>query len=138
MSAAYALLVRCAYLPGDAAAAQSLAEKAAGFQEWDALIPLAESHSMSPLLYVHLQQIDAPLPPDVKLQLQGLFLRHKRANEIRLARLAEILAVLEAENIPMMVLKGGVLVSLIYPAPGLRPMSDLDILVPPEQAVAVQ
>ena len=129
MSAAYALLVRCAHLPGDAAAAQALAEKAAGFQEWDALIPLAESHSMSPLLYVHLQQIDAPLPPNVKLQLQGLYLRHKRANEIRLARLAEILAVLEAEHIPVMVLKGGVLASLIYTAPGLRPINDNYIMV---------
>ena len=138
MSEAYRLLVRCAHLPENVAATRALAETVSRFQDWDDLIPLAEAHSMGPLLYTHLQQIDIPLPPNVKLQLQGLFLRHKRANEIRLARLAEILAVLEAENIPVMVLKGGVLASLIYPAPGLRPMNDLDILVAPEQVITVE
>lgn len=138
MSDAYQVLVRCAHLPGDAAAAQKLAETMNGFQEWDALIPLAEAHSMSPLIYTHLQQLGQPLPPTVKLQLQGLFLRHKRANEIRLARLAQILVVLEAEQIPVIVLKGGALAPQIYPAPGLRSMSDLDILVPPEQVFTVQ
>lgn len=138
MSTAYALLVRCAHLPGNAAAAQKLTQTVNGFQAWDALIPLAEAHSMGPLLHTHLRQSSVPLPPHVKLQLQGLYLRHKRANEIRLARLAGILAVLAAETIPVIVLKGAVLAPLIYPEPGLRPMSDLDILVPPAQAAKVQ
>ncbi len=137
MNDAYRLLVRCAHLPGDAVAAQKLAETVDSFQAWDALIPLAEAHSLSPLLYTHLQSLDT-LPPNTKLQLQGLFLRHKRANEIRLAGLAQILAVLEAEQIPVIVLKGGALAPQIYPAPGLRPMSDLDILVPPAQVFTVQ
>jgi hypothetical protein len=137
-AAAYRLLVRCAHLPGNAAADQTLAETIAGFQDWDALLPLAERHSLGPLFYAHIQQLGFVLPPPVRLQFQGLFLRHKRANEIRLARLAEILAVLEAQQIPVIVLKGGALAPQIYPAPGLRPMSDLDILVPPEQVFIVQ
>lgn len=138
MSDAYRLLVRCVHLPGNAQADEALANMAADFQMWDALVPLAEAHSMGPLLYTHLQRVDCAIPPSIKLQLQGLFLRHKRANDIRLTRLAEILALLDSAGIPVIVLKGGVLASLIYPAPGLRPMSDLDILVSPGQATAVQ
>lgn len=135
--AANHLLVRSAHLPGNPAADEKLALMIANFQEWDELIPLAEAHSLAPLFYTHCQQLAIPLPSQVKLQLQGLYLRHKRANEIRLARLAEILTVLHEAQIPVIVLKGGVLASLVYPTPGLRPMSDLDILVPPEKAAAV-
>jgi hypothetical protein len=138
MNRAYVLLVRCAHLPGDANLAKEFAESTIDFQDWDTLISLAETHSMSPLLYMHLQEADAASPPPIKLQLQGLFLRHKRANEIRLSRLAEVLAVLAEKAIPVIVLKGAALAPLIYPTPGLRPMSDIDILVPPEQASDVQ
>lgn len=138
MSNPYRLLVRAAHLPGNTQADQALVEEVAGFQDWEALIPEAENHSLAPLLYTHFRQLDVNIPANVKLQLQGLFLRHRRANEIRLSRLAEILAILNTENIPVIVLKGGALAEIIYPEPGLRPMKDLDILVPPEQATQVQ
>ena len=134
---AYRLLVRCAHLPGNPRADHALAEMASSFQAWDDVIPLAEAHSMAPLVYTHFKQLDLSISSSAKLQLQGLYLRHKRANEIRLARLSGILTLLKAGNIPVIVLKGGVLAYRIYPAPGLRPMNDLDILVPPNKAEAV-
>ena len=41
-----------------------------------------------------------------------------------------ILALLEREQVPVMLLKGAALVEAVYPHPGLRTMVDLDLLVP--------
>jgi hypothetical protein len=62
--------------------------------------------------------------------LQGLYLRHRHANQVRTRVLRDVLAAYDAAGIQALVLKGAVLSHLVYPEPGLRPMSDLDILVP--------
>ncbi len=138
MNDPYHLLVRAAHLPGNLHADQAFAEAADSFQDWDSIVLEAERHSLAPLLYTHLRQLDTTIPANVKLQLQGLFLRHQRANDIRLSRLAKILTILDTEKIPVIVLKGAALAHVVYPAPALRPMKDLDILVSPQQAEQVQ
>ena len=126
----YALLVLCARLRGNLPFYSHLRTNLAAFTDWDTLIALAEAHSLAPLLYHHVRQGDAPIPSDSYLQLQGLTLRHRQANVIRLQVLVNILELLETANIPVLVLKGGALAPTVYPQPGLRPMNDLDLLVP--------
>jgi hypothetical protein len=63
------------------------------------------------------------------VRLQALYVRHRRANGIRLAALREILDALEAHHIQARVLKGPPLMDLVYADPALRPVSDLDLLV---------
>jgi hypothetical protein len=48
-------------------------------------------------------------------------------------RLGEVLRVLEERSIPAMLLKGAALLTLVYRDPGLRPMTDVDLLVRREQ-----
>ena len=126
----YALLVLCARLDGDRPFYNQLQTTLATFTDWPNLITLAEAHSLAPLLYHHLHQCDVPIPSDIRLKLQGLTLRHRQANAIRLNVLDNILQLLGTANIPVLVLKGGALAPTIYPQPGFRPMNDLDLLVP--------
>ena len=61
---------------------------------------------------------------------QGLYARHRHANRVRTRVLRDILGAYQVADIPVLVLKGAALSHLVYPEPGLRPMSDVDILVP--------
>lgn len=67
-------------------------------------------------------------------ELQGQWAkRHGRWVEREFAQrkaLADVGAVLSGAGIDYVVLKGGALALAAYPAPGLRPMRDIDILVP--------
>jgi len=55
---------------------------------------------------------------------------------IRLRVLGEIIRELRAAGIETLVLKGAALAQWVYPEPGLRPMSDLDLLTRPAEAHA--
>lgn len=105
---------------------------------WDGLAPQAERHGLGPLLYTHLQAAHVAMPDPVKRELQGLYLRHRRANQVKAQVLAEILTAYRAAGIDSLVLKGAALAHLVYPEPGLRPMRDVDILIRKSQAGQAQ
>lgn len=125
----YRFLALCARAECRAAHCRQLAQEAARFAEWDKVSALAETHGLAPLLYVHLKAVGVQPPPVVRRELQGLYLRHRRANQIRTHVLGDVLAATSAAGIQAVVLKGAALSHIVYPEPGLRPMSDLDILV---------
>jgi hypothetical protein len=93
---------------------------------------------LASLCYRHWRAADVTVPTETRRLVQGLYLRHRRANDIRLKSLGQLLGVLRAAAIPVLVLKGAALASLVYPEPGLRPMRDLDLLVKPADAHRVQ
>jgi hypothetical protein len=115
-----------------------IAQAAAQLREWEGVAAQAEAHGLAPLLYVHLKGAGVQLPLAVKRELQGLYLRHRHANQVRTRVLHDVLAAYQAAGIPALVLKGAALFYLVYPEPGLRPMSDLDILVPESEAGRAQ
>jgi len=125
----YQVLAHCARAECDAAHTHQLAQQLSEFTEWEGISAQAEAHGLGPLLYVHLKAAGTLLPPTVKRELQGLYLRHRQANRVRTRVLGEILAAYNAAGIQALVLKGAALSHLIYPEPGLRPMGDLDLLV---------
>ena len=106
--------------------------------DWTKIVAQAERHGLGPLLYTQLKAADVTPPTPIKRELQGLYLRHRQANQIRTRILAEILTTCEAANIQVLVLKGAALAHLIYPQPGLRPMRDIDLLVKKSQAYQAQ
>lgn len=61
--------------------------------------------------------------------LAGLYVRNRRANQVRTQALVRVLGAFCQAGIEALVLKGGALMHLLYPDPALRPMSDLDLLV---------
>ena len=114
-SSTYLLLINCARVADDPAHYDFLAQQAGTFTAWDCLAAEAEAHGLAPLLYSRLQAAGISLPLAVKRELQGLTLRHRLANQIRMQALAEILTTFETAGIPALVLKGAALAHLLYP-----------------------
>jgi hypothetical protein len=104
---------------------------------WTALAGEAEAHGLAPLAHFCLQRPDAP--PDATMQqLDALMLRHRLWHRERTIVLKEILEAFQRASIDTIVLKGAALAWTIYPSPALRPMSDVDLLVPPAAAPTAQ
>jgi hypothetical protein len=126
---AYQVLAHCARAEVDPALTHQLARLLSEFSGWEEISAQAEMHGLGPLLYVHSKATGTPLSPTVNRELQGLYLRHRQANRLRTGVLREVLAAFSAAGIQALVLKGAALSHLVYPEPGLRPMSDVDLLV---------
>jgi hypothetical protein len=90
------------------------------------------SYRMLPLLYwnLHAQGIDHPLMN----RLKGVHRRAWYENQILFHEMAPILEGFHKAGIRTMLLKGAALALRHYENQGLRPMRDIDILVPEEQA----
>ncbi len=126
--ACYRLLALCARASGHDALYAELTRQLANFHDWQELIAQAEIHGMAPLLWHHIQQSGAGIPVDVARTLKGLYLRHRRNNQVHAQVLLEIVDLLQAADIHPLVLKGLGLAYSLYPDPALRPISDLDLL----------
>lgn len=122
------LLLRAALLPG-----------AAGVRAWAELRPRLDldrldgaSVRMLPLLAHNLGRLGIRDP--VRARLAGVH-RHSWASVQRLLHLlSRVLERLHVAGIPTLVLKGAALARQYYPDVGLRPMSDVDVMVPEPQA----
>ena len=84
---------------------------------------------MGPLLWRHLTQTEMSIPKQTARQLYGVYVRYRDRNRIMLDELTRIVQALEEANIDVLVLKGPALISMLYEDIGLRPLSDLDLLV---------
>lgn len=117
---------------------ERLLEKCQHFHGWEMMPDRAEMHGLGPLLYQHIQDAGVMPPASSRRALQGLYLRHRHANAVREQVLGEIVSAYASARIQVLVLKGAALAHLVYPQPGLRPMRDIDLLVPEHQALAAQ
>jgi len=102
--------------------------------DWPRVAREALAHRVTPLVLEALQSsgvlADRSVPPTIVAELR-LQRRRQVALAVRLdAALAEILPALRAVGAPVIVLKG-LAVAQLYPAPALRPRSDLDLLIDP-------
>jgi len=132
----YPLLQLCARRDPHPIQQERLAKACAGFNTWDDLIRQAETHGMAPLLLRHLLAADIDLPDDFLRSLRLLALRHRQTNVLLSEALGKILTLLETEGFRVLVLKGAALCQTLYPEPGLRPMRDIDLLLPWDEALA--
>lgn len=67
-----------------------------------------------------------------RLQVSAMFIAAQQMNMMR--ELERLLKIFQDADIPVMLLKGAALRTSIYTRPDLRPMSDLDLLVKPQDA----
>ena len=102
---------------------------------WDAVLFFAELHSVAPLLHYHLRHFDGLglIPPEARRRLLQLSHRAGYQNRHFSQALRELLEVFAEASIPVIVLKGLSLVELIYRNLSLRPLIDLNILIPSEK-----
>lgn len=102
--------------------------------QWPTITRLALQHGLAPMLHWTLKRAGCDL--DANSAWQPLVqARYQTAIDWALKERAqlEIDAALRAAGIPAIWLKGSVLARTVYPEPSLRPMTDLDVLVPYEQ-----
>jgi len=120
-------LLRGSQDPGAAAAARAPAQR-----DWNEISALAVRHGVGPLLHRALQSGAAPtgVPGPVRARIA----EERRATAFRnlrnIGEFERIACALRARGIPVIPLKGLHLADLVYGDISLRPMSDLDILVP--------
>jgi hypothetical protein len=98
----------------------------------DRLVRLAWLHRVSPLVHAHRERLGLPA------EARGLFRKATMATLHRNLQLAAELKIalraLTAADIPVILLKGAHLMDAVYGNPALRPMSDIDLLIRPEDA----
>lgn len=99
---------------------------------WGQVVKSAEENAVAPLLYASLKRLgrESELPVEYNERLRVEYIRSDTANWLALQELQVLLAEFEKAQIPVVVLKGGALATTLYPEPSLRPMSDLDLLIP--------
>jgi hypothetical protein len=105
---------------------------------WDRLPHDAEAQHLAPLLDLALRREALGAPDSVVQQIRALALRHAAWHRARTAVIAEMFDAFDRVSIEALVLKGAALAWMIYPAPALRPMSDIDLMVRPEAAARAQ
>jgi hypothetical protein len=86
-----------------------------------------------PLLYQNLKRIG--IGHELIGRFKGIHRRAWYENQMALHRLSGLLQFFHEAKIPTLILKGAALALLYYKDIGLRPMADLDVLVPADRAV---
>ncbi|RPI71217.1 MAG: hypothetical protein EHM47_10720 [Ignavibacteriales bacterium] len=108
----------------------------AAWKEWKGIIDFDKidpgSYRLLPLLYNNLIKNEVK---DKKLDmLKGIYRRTWFENQILSYQVVKILDIFNNSGIKTLVLKGIALINIYYRDYGLRPMSDIDILIPTEKA----
>jgi len=124
------LLVACVSLQPRDAALHRLAELSEA--EWEEILRRAHRHDLIPLLRHQLNSAAAAavVPRRVARTLDVVYDDMVRTSARRHDALSTLLGRLSAQSIPVIVLKGAYLAEAVYGDPALRPMEDVDLLVP--------
>jgi hypothetical protein len=111
----------------------------AGPTIWRQAAGLALQLGLAPLLYQTIRrQPPQQLPDELKRALEASYYQAGTHNMLALAELGSILEVLAHRSVDVCLLKGAALVLTVYKEPALRPMVDLDLLVPFQQVGSAQ
>lgn len=109
----------------------------ASIDEWSELLSILRSHWVSPLLYWHLGRLQGEFrPPEPVVDRMRTAFQWSRTRCFHMERqLREVVAAFEKGGVRILVLKGPAYGRTVYPDPALRPASDLDLLVRPDDMV---
>jgi Uncharacterised nucleotidyltransferase len=102
------------------------------WESWRARVDFDEiDHGSARLLPLVYRNLGAEaFDPEVAGRIKGIYRRSWTHNQMLFRRAAGAIAKLGAAGIETMVLKGASLSLLAYGSPGVRPMDDVDVLVP--------
>lgn len=108
--------------------------------QWGQVVARAQRHRLEGLLFSHLSRpcYSPRLPGPVLEQLRGLHYLDTARHLYVTGEMGRVFEALRARDIPVMLLKGAALVNTVYADPGLRPMADVDLLVPEVRAQEAQ
>jgi hypothetical protein len=105
---------------------------AVGAEEWPMLLREAERHGLVPLLYRRIGSTGAQdvVPAQYWGRLRTFYLKSLARNMKIFHELKNMLRLLTDAGVPVIALKGAYLAEGVYGDIALRPMSDVDLLVP--------
>jgi hypothetical protein len=126
----YRLLALCARAEPHPVFYDQLRVRLAAFRHWDDLPAQAELLGMAPLFWHHVHAAKIALPEDTERTLHALYLRQRLLNQAHLQVLLQIIPLFQGAGIRALLLKGLALAHQYYPDPALRPVSDIDFLLP--------
>ncbi len=111
---------------------QSLAWKSFSPTDWELLVRKARAEGFGPLLYWELSQSGefTRLPDSARRFLRSMYSSTWVQNQKIFKELAVLADLFKRAEIPSVAIKGACFALTIYPDTGLRPMGDLDLLVP--------
>jgi hypothetical protein len=116
-------------------AAHTLRERASGAAGCSGFPHIARRHGVLPLVHAALESACPDLVPDGVLREMRIFCAaNARRNEELAGELLRLLALFETHAVRAMPFKGPVLAQMLYGSAALRQISDLDIVVPPDEA----
>src|SRR5437899_1081538 len=124
------MLFACARLSPDLGQVRALASQDL---DWNRLAEAAEFHGLTPLLLKSLRAAGISLPSEVAKKMEQWNAATVRQNLYLTSELLRAHAALKERGIETIPLKGPALGSQIYGDLGLRPFSDIDLLVRREQ-----
>lgn len=99
-------------------------------EDWQQWLAQLELYGVSALAFKHVGEHSLSVPLQILIALRALALRHRAAADARYQVMQELLIEFATHQIPLVALKGVALAPMIYPADELRPMRDIDVLVP--------
>ena len=100
---------------------------------WDSLLAFAETEGLAPALGFALKAVAwEAVPAAVRERLTRHFTESVVRHLLLSHELGLALRRFAAEDVPVILLKGPILSETLYPHPALRPFSDLDLLIRPQ------
>ena len=122
------LILACARTEPDVQRLQALVARG---PDWQAILRKTERWRLAPLVYTNLRQAvqSGQVPKPVAERLRHLYHRDTIHGVARRELLRVTLLRFAEASVPVIVLKGAALATLVYPSPALRPMRDIDLLV---------
>src|SRR2546428_7051538 len=123
-----ALLLCCARTLFSEEHARELSSLASGTVNWSEVLELAQLHGVLPLVHRNLGR-DANTPNTVRRRLDRAAHQNARRNLFLIARLLDIITLLERHGIAAMPYKGPEMALRVYGDPSLRQSTDLDLFV---------
>jgi hypothetical protein len=101
--------------------------------DWPGLLAIAEAEGLAPALgFVFKAEAPAAMLSTVRERLSRHLADGTAGQLIFTRELSRLLGAFDRAGVPVIPLKGPVLAEMLYTHPGLRPSSDLDLLVRPE------
>lgn len=123
----------CARPPSSALEPPALSAALEALPSWNDLLDNAEYHGLEALLAAHIRKAGIQIPPTADDRLRARCVQNAHAFAVRTRIVSEILSALDQARVPLLVLKGAALAHLVYSNPLLRPMRDVDVLVPRQE-----
>lgn len=100
--------------------------------DWKFFLKMANHHGIGPLLYYNLGRSEKSIPSEVMESLKEQYYLNLIRNDFLYSELSHILVALREANIDTIITKGAAIAETIYLNRGLRPFSDIDILIKKE------